>query len=341
MLLCKKKLLFRGDQMPDIANQCKRYLLDTLGINAHFSKYAKPVSIPFFLQDIYDFFNLSLKQQNYIALVPKNEEGPTPATIRKHIDIVEKKLNLKAIFLQTRISSFNRRRLIEQKVPFIIPHNQMYLPEMAIDLREHFVKMRSRAAAFGPSTQAVVLYALTQQIPGATTPKELAEKLGYSKMTMSRSIDEIEAAELAEVVIKGKNRLVRFEKNRRNLWNKALPYLKTPVKEIVWVKSVSNQWKLCEAGMMALAHYSMMTEPKQPVYAIRDQEWRNLKQNYSFEISKFPDEAEGEFEVWRYDPRLFAKDQTVDPFSLYLSLRDVKDERIESAIEEMMEKIQW
>src|SRR4030043_1081444 len=213
--------------MPDIANRCKRYLLDTLGIHANFSKHTKPGSIPFFLQDTYDFFNLSLHQENFIALIPKNEEEPTPAAIRKHVDIVEKALNIKGIFLQTNISSFSRRRLIEYKVPFIIPENQMYLPDIAIDLREHFIKRSSKAAAFGPSTQAVVLYALTQQITEAITPKELTEKLGYSKMTMSRSIDEIEAAELAEVVIEGKNRLVRFEKNKRNFWNKALQLLKT------------------------------------------------------------------------------------------------------------------
>jgi len=327
--------------MLDIANRCKRYLLDTLGINANFSKHTKTSSLPFFLQDAYDFLKLSLHQVNYIVLITKNDEEPTPASIRKHIDIVEKTLNGKAIFLQTQISSFNRRRLIEHKVPFIIPENQMYLPDMAIDLREYFIKKRSKAAAFGPSTQAVVLYALTQNIPEAITPKELTEKLGYSKMTMSRSIDEIEAAELAQVVVKGKNRLVRFEKNRRYLWNKALPYLKTPVKERVWVKSVNNKLNMFEAGMTALARYSMMTVPKQPVYAIRDQKWKDLKQNYSLEISKFQDEAEGELEIWRYDPQLFAKDKTVDSFSLYLSLRYLKDERIESALEVMMEKIQW
>jgi len=327
--------------MTDIANRCKRYLLDTLGINANFSKHIKPGPLPFFLQDTYNFFKLTLLQENFIVMIPKNEEEPTPATIRKHIDIVEKALKVKAIFLQANISSFNRRRLIEYKVPFIIPENQMYLPDIAINLREYFIKRRSRAAVFGPSTQAVVLYALTQQITEAITPKELTEKLGYSKMSMSRSIDEIEAAELAEVVVEGKKRLVRFEKNRRNLWRKALPYLKTPVKEIVWVKSVNNKWKVCEAGMTALARYSMMTQPKQPVYAIRDQKWKDLKQNYFLEILKFPDEAGGELEIWRYDPQLFAKDKTVDPFSLYLSLRDVKDERIESALEVMMEKIQW
>ena len=48
-----------------------------------------------------------------------------------------------------------------------------------------------------------------------------------------------------------------------------------------------------------------------------------------------------ELEIWRYDPAMFATDGIVDPFSLYLSLKDSKDERIQIALEEMMEKLAW
>jgi len=52
-------------------------------------------------------------------------------------------------------------------------------------------------------------------------------------------------------------------------------------------------------------------------------------------------EAGYELEVWSYSPGLFANGKIVDPFSLYLSLRDIKDERIESAMEKMMESVEW
>jgi hypothetical protein len=39
---------------------------------------------------------------------------------------------------------------------------------------------------------------------------------------------------------------------------------------------------------------------------------------------------------------MLSTEETVDPFSLYLSLKDTEDERIESALAEMMEKeVQW
>jgi len=43
-----------------------------------------------------------------------------------------------------------------------------------------------------------------------------------------------------------------------------------------------------------------------------------------------------EIEVWSYAPILFAKDKLVDRLSLYLSLKESKDERVEAALEEMM-----
>jgi len=51
------------------------------------------------------------------------------------------------------------------------------------------------------------------------------------------------------------------------------------------------------------------------------------------------DGASSELEIWNYNPELFSKDGIVDPFSLYLRLEADGDERIESALENMMEKI--
>lgn len=327
--------------MKDLVNRLKRYLLDTLGITVTLSKPTNPESLPFFLQDIYDVFQVRLLNEDFIFLASRNDNELTPATINKHIDIVSQQLRMKAVFVHSIISSFNRKRLIEYKVPFVIPGNQMYLPDLGLDLREYFIKKRSKTAIFRPSTQAVILYALTKKMIEPVTPTQLAEELGYSRMAMTRSLDEIESLELAEVLITGRKRLVHFDKNRRELWGKALPHLKTPVRENVWLKTMIDELPLCQAGLTALAHYSMLTPPQKQVYAAFIKDWKDIKREYLHQIISYPDEAEYELEVWSYSPGLFANDKIVDPFSLYLSLRDIKDERIESAMEEMMESIEW
>ena len=65
------------------------------------------------------------------------------------------------VYVTTTLASYERKRLVQQKVPFIVPGNQLYLPELAIDLREYF---RRRSVpptnGFSPSTQAMLITAL-------------------------------------------------------------------------------------------------------------------------------------------------------------------------------------
>jgi hypothetical protein len=46
-------------------------------------------------------------------------------------------------------------------------------------------------------------------------------------------------------------------------------------------------------------------------------------------------------QVWRYEPGMQAKKKTVDPLSLWLSLRDNRDDRIQMALDEIKEKFLW
>ncbi|MBS3808966.1 MAG: hypothetical protein KGY38_02275 [Desulfobacterales bacterium] len=326
--------------MKDSISHCKRYLMDALGIPADLAKLKKTGSLPFFLHDLYDFYTLSLLGKEFVVLAEKNGTELTPGKIRNHVHLVGEKLRVQAIFLGKSLSPFNRKRLIGYKVPFIVPDNQMYLPDLGLDLREHFIKAGSKAGAFSPATQAVVVYVLAQKQIDSVTPKELAEKLGYSMMSMSRAVDEIEAAGLAQVTSEGKRRVVRFEKGRRQFWEKAVAYLKTPVNKRLWATALKAH-RLLLAGESALARYSMIASPGQPVYAISHSGWKAMERKGGFQEVPYPEEAEIQLELWRYDPRLFAEGDTVDPFSLYLSLKEVQDERIESALEEMMEKIKW
>lgn len=327
--------------MEDLVNRCRRYLSETLGIEAEFSRKEATGGLPFFLHEHYDFYKFSLYGENFVVLAVKDSSELTPAGIRKHIQLVNEKLDARSVFLGDSLSSYNRKRLIAYKVPFIIPGNQLYLPDLALNLREFFKKNEPAAEALSPATQAVILYFLNKKITEPQNPKELAEKLGYSKMTISRAFDEIEAAGLAKFSSSGRNRLVQFTVNHRRLWKEALPHLKTPVLRRLWIKSLENAPQFPEAGQTALAEYSMLAPPELPVYAVSSAEWKSLQKGSEEVLPAFSEEAQFVLEIWRYSPRLFAKGQEVDPFSLYLSMKELGDERVESALEEMMENIQW
>jgi hypothetical protein len=48
-----------------------------------------------------------------------------------------------------------------------------------------------------------------------------------------------------------------------------------------------------------------------------------------------------EVQVWRYKPSMKDKSQTVDPLSLWLSMRDTADDRIQIALDEVEENFVW
>jgi hypothetical protein len=52
-----------------------------------------------------------------------------------------------------------------------------------------------------------------------------------------------------------------------------------------------------------------------------------------------PESGACELEIWSYSPQLFAEENFVDKFSLYLSLRETNDERVEMALQQMMRAI--
>ena len=53
-------------------------------------------------------------------------------------------------------------------------------------------------------------------------------------------------------------------------------------------------------------------------------------------------DARFELEIWHYIPSLLNdKNEVVDTLSLFLSLREEPDERVQVALKELMEKFQW
>ena len=217
----------------------------------------------------------------------------------------------------------------------------MYLPMFGIDLREHFRRRHHHVEKFSPATQATLLLLLTDQSDRSYDSQELANRLGYSKMTASRSMNELRAVNVNAVTIEGRTRRLQFEGNRRELWDRSLQYLDTPAKQTYHMRSLSTKPNGVFAGLTALAQYSMLAEPRIPTIAMTVDEWKEFEGTYGVVLAKSTDPDAIEIQVWSYDPKLFAKGDYVDQFSLFLSQKDDPDERVQIAIEEMMENIQW
>lgn len=317
------------------------YLQQTLGVIIKLEQWDGYRSLPVFMQSLYDFYTVRILGERCLLLVSRGEDEATPATIRKQYDVAHRKWPGPVIVVKRAIPSNNRQRLVEFKVPFVVPGNQLYLPDVGLDMREHFRQIREVGRSFSPSAQVVVLRTLLSGSHEPVTSTQLVRMLPYTPMTIKRTLDKIAQAEIGLVRVRGRERELCFEKTGRELWEAALPFLRSPVQRRVTAMFPPDTVVGMEAGLTALSRYSMISAPMPPTLAASSEAWKVAKKNPKVRETAYEEEGAHVLEIWRYDPSLLAAGPTVDQLSLFLSLRDTGDERVEAALDEMMQSLQW
>ena len=345
MLVCETEV---GLEMnARVAKKLQKYLADALGIEARPESWRGASALPLALRDAYEAGKLSLFGEECLLLFDLRPGKLTPATIRKQADWAHRITGKMIVYVTEGLPAYNRKRLIEHKVPFVVPGNQMYLPDLGIDLRAHLRAVRSERELLRPATQLLVLYVILRPdtLQERLTPSHLARLLGYSDMTMTRAIDELEDGGCVSVRAKGRERVAEFRYNGRELWEKTHSLMRSPVKtrSVATGPPPPGNWPL--AGLSALAERTMLAAPERAVFAVHSQdalgvEIRSNIRQWLEEEGK-AEVPSCELEVWHYPPDLLAEGGTVDPLSLYLSLREISDERVEAALEELLGQVRW
>lgn len=320
------------------------YLHETLGIAPKVRAWAGAGKLPYFLQEAFELRELKLLDRQILLAIDQRSGQPTPANVRVQIDKLRQLAGMPVVYVTRSLASYERKRLIEQKVPFLVPGNQLYLPDLGIDLREYFRKPTVAAqTALSPATQAMLIALLLRRPWRAEwQPAEMIGDLGYTPMTLSRAVNELAAAGIATLRAEGRSRWLHAERTAAQTWGHARPLLRSPVKRRVWVllppKSKPRPLRL--AGLSALARLSMLAEPQWPTYAVDQAQWKSATQA-GFETSPEPIPGACEWEIWHYSPALVRNGATVDPLSLTLSLQGSQDERVQLALDELKEHFPW
>lgn len=320
----------------------KFYLSATLSLQVHPTPLTNTKALPFLLRDRYEFFTLYLLKVNYLLIVAKDKVEITPAEIQKHLEMAKQHWKGEVIYVTQAITSADRTRLIQQRVPFIVPGAQLYLPELGMDLREHFKKLNMPPGkTFSPATQIIVLDALNNGSKEALNGIQLGKKYDYSLMTITRALNELEETSVATVQTLGRERKLKFDLSKKELWEKAQSYLRNPVRSwqtIYEINTASNPHYV-EAGLTALAHYSSLAGPREKTFATDMDPSMRVKTKREDFYPQWDPNQKNYLQIWSYIPNSFLTTKRVDPFSLFLSLRDEQDERVQTALEEMMDKV--
>lgn len=286
---------------------------------------------------------LVLHGHNLLLAVDQRPHPPKLSELRTQVERLRAAAQMPVIYVTDALASYERKRLVEQRVPFLVPGNQLYLPDLGIDLREYFRQPRREAgAALSPATQAVLItMLLSKPWRNDWILAQIVGQLGYTAMTLTRALRELAAEGLAEVKQRGRERHLHADGNPQELWERARKAMRSPVKRSVWVQTaIKDTPDLRLAGLSALARLTPLADPPWPVYAVGPTEWRNAKLHGP---RLLPQPADGcsEWQLWTYSPALVHGTDIVDPLSLTLSLEQGADERVQMALDELRKQFPW
>lgn len=328
-----------------LLQQTIKYLNQVLGDNAvHVAQSEVANQLPYFLQDTYEVLPGKMLGQPFTLACMKGHEPIAAQQIDQHTRRLQELLNAPVIVAMHEIAPGERRQLIEQGVAFVVPNRQLFAPQMGMILTERFGNSTNRKQEqASPATQALLIWYMNHH-PTTDTwhPFQEAAVLGYAGMTATRAIRELLQFKLFELDVRGRTKYLKLQVDRRQLWEMAKPYLRTPVLNTLFTydRRVLNVPSVRWAGESALARISMVNEPQQQVVALTAEGVQKAKkEGIFFEPRKLADGIA--VQVWRYLPNMQIKENTVDPLSLWLSLSGNPDDRIQLALNDIEEKFTW
>lgn len=296
------------------------------------------VDLPPFLSRQYRLYSAVGAPGRVLLIRYVGAEVLTPARYTKQLPLLLRAAPdyLGACLVVEELPYYVRRRLARRNVAFVVPAKQLNWPEMGIAFQKQaWSGVRAVGERMLPATQLLVLYGMTYGIPEPVSARELSRALSYSAMTISRALDQLEVWGVGHVERTGRERLFSLPESRSALWSSVVKVFQSPVmREIrIFTDGLSGVSAL-PAGETALAAASDLAAPVEPTYAVSASQWKSIKDS----VTRVPvaDEDTCLLQIWRYDPAFLSGGKSVDPYSLWLSLSDNPDERVQAALEGLL-----
>jgi len=335
-------------------NELKKYINETIGVEIEMKvlPQRKLGILPMFINEFYRLAEIKVFNSVFILAERHNSGDLSIAQTEKHFKIIKEILNAKVVLLAKTLTSYTRKRLIEKGINFIVLGKQLYLPSILIDLNETGINRREmvKKEKLIPSAQLIILYRIFHrdkyQNIEELSFKQLAQILHYTPMVITNAVNNLKYHEICTNV-GGKEKFIRFNLEIPYMWNDILKrdLFVDPVLKKIYTDEVPKDVKMIRSNISALSDYSDMNPGNQNYFAIEKNLFYNI-QNGNKPMSVNEQEGTICLELWKYDPvvimnQLPEGNAVVDPLSLYLSLKKSSDERIQDALERIIEKYIW
>ena len=321
------------------------FLQNTLGLEVVEGKSLlhEKGSLPLYLRQMPDK-EIFIDGKRVILEFKSDLKNSTPEQLENQKKVLEQNYNAVVVFCFEILEPYERKRLIERRIGFIVTDKQVYIPSLMMNLNEFTAGQKVKRDTASPATQFLLLYHLqVKELGGIPLGKISLGKIPnplehYAQMSISRAAKELESKGLCAIE-GGRTKTLKFGLSKRELWSKALPFLSSPIKKILYTMYSPLMDGMTQSGDKALAYYSSLNEGTTPCIAMGERSFKQSEHQYQF----FPTQFGGScrFEVWKYEPALLSKNNMADPLSLYLCYKDDNDERVQIALNEVLEHVKW
>ncbi len=319
----------------DYITSLKQYIESILGLKVDILPLIKEQLdlLPISISGNYHFYTTDILGQKVILACSMDSIVYTPGQIQKQKELIEKKIHHPVIFVFEKIVSYNIQRLVRQRVNFIIPQKQMFIPDLLIDLKPHKDVQDNTNGHISGIAQSIILFHLQIKSLEGKSAYEIAELFKVSYANVNRAIRWLKENAVITLIGK-KTKHIAFRNEKKQLWEMAMPLLESPIERIVYTDMAVNG-NFFISGVNALSEYSMINRENRESYAISKEDFCTQR----LQIDK--QYGAHRIEIWRYNPNFFSRNGVVDKLSLYLALKDTEDERIEIELENMINGIVW
>lgn len=288
---------------------------------------------------LFDFYSGKFGTIDLLFVKPKGNP-PSPRSCYLSAQRIEKLMNHPVVFILKNCPYYERQRLIEKGVFFVIGDKFANLPTLVANERG---RMSKPAQKITPVAQYLLLYHLQIESLEGLAARDLERKVPYSYESIALGITCLADLAICEKLPSiGARKVMHFELKGHDLWNKAQNLLISPIESTVFCDSIERDKEFSICGINALAHYTTLVSDKEQMIMMSPAELRHLKKTG---LLRGENEYDGDtiIEAWKY-PNVtpIGESRTyVDKLSLALSLKNNEDPRVEGEVERMINEMRW
>lgn len=315
----------------------KEFMEQSIREKVNIKEYQGAAKLPLLYKGNYHLYLAQVQEVDFLLAEPLSEQNLV--ILRKQQRQLEYMTGIRCALYLKKLNYYAKDKLLEEGIPFVWENKQIYLPFLGVVLQKQTERALQSCQQISFLTQRLLLTALYENWQEINVTKA-AEKLGVTKMSITRAFDELEIMNIPLLQKKSRVRLFSCVGTKKEVWNMIAPYMRNPlIFQYELEEDIDNLEIL--SGMSALCAYSMLEDNAYPTYAITKKDLNRLQ------LHKKKCVPHGEIprcviqELGYMMP--FGEKKSVDPLtvSLLLEGQEENEPRVGIAIDKMLEEYVW